>query len=106
MIFAPHVLRVKIKTEPEFDGNGNPVITEKEEWETIGECRCDDNGQAKQISVNGSMIDFNYHVVYEGRDVLPGEEIEVIDDDGNKRGEGTVVKIARCNYFNYSEIWV
>ena len=38
----------------------------------------------KQVSVNGSMIDFSYHIVYEGRDVLPGEEIEVIDHNGNK----------------------
>ena len=106
MYFAPHILQVKVNKEPEFDDLGNPVINDNNEWEEIGPCSCYDNGQMKQVSVNGSMIDFSYHIVYEGRAVLPGEEIEVIDHNGNKRGDGKVIKIARCNYFNYSEIWV
>ena len=106
MYYAPHILKAKVYKEPEYDENGNPIIVENDEWEEIGRCRCDDNGQMKQVSVNGSMVDFSYHIVYEGKDVLPGKEVIAIDGDGNARGAGKVIKIARCNYLNYSEIWV
>lgn len=106
MYFAPHILKAKVEKGPEFDDLGNPVINDNNEWEKIGPCRCDDNGQMKQVSVNGSMTDFSYHIVYEGKDVLPGVEVAVFDSNGDIRGHGKVIKIARCNYFNYSEIWV
>lgn len=106
MMFAPHILKAKVYNEPEYDENGNPIIVDNDEWEEIGRCRCDDNGQMKQVSVNGSMVDFSYHIVYEGKDVLPGKEVIVLDKNGKARGAGKVIKIARCNYLNYSEIWV
>lgn len=104
MIFAPHRLMVKVVSGPSFDEDMNP-IPPKEDWKDFGSCRCDDNGVMKQISVNGVMYDYNYHVVYEGERIKAGTEVKVFDG-GEIRAEGTVVKSAKCNYFNYYEIWL
>lgn len=106
MYYAPHILKAKVYKELEYDENGNPIMEKNDEWEKIGPCRCDDNGQMKQVSVNGSMVDFSYHIVYEGKDVLPDMEVIVTDSSGGVRGAGKVIKINRCNYLKYSEIWV
>lgn len=104
MIFSPHILQIKVVAGPSFDEDMNP-IPGGESWKEIGACRCDDNGVMKQISVNGMMYDYNYHVVYEGERIKAGTEVKVLDGD-EIRAEGTAVKSAKCNYFNYSEIWL
>ena len=106
MIFAPHILQKKVVTGGSLV-NGNPV-TGTEEWVEIGDCRCDDNDARTQISVNGVLHDYNYHVVYEGEKLPIGTEIRCVDKvDGSIRGEGKVIKPKKCNYFApKAEIWV
>lgn len=107
MNYTPHTLQVKVENQPARDEFGNPIFSDEPfTWKTIGECRCDDNGQMKQISVNGTMFDFSYHVVYEGKIITPGTEIRVFDEVGRTRGFGKVSKSAKCNFLPYSELWV
>lgn len=105
MMFAPHILQVKIVPSPAFDADMNPIPGQAE-WKEIGPCRCDDNGATKQISVNGVVRDYNYHIVYEGDRIEAGTKVRVIEESGDIRAEGEVIKPKRCNYFSYSEIWL
>lgn len=104
MIFAPHRLFVKVVSPTLFDEDMNPIPL-KENWVDFGACRCDDNGAMKQISVNGVMHDYNYHVVYEGEKIKIDTEVRIFDGE-SIRGEGKVIKPAKSNYFNYAEIWL
>lgn len=104
MIFAPHRLFVKVVSGPSFDEDMNP-IPPKEDWNDLGPCRCDDNGVVKQISVNGVMYDYNYHVVYEGEKIKAGTEVKIMDGE-DVRAEGKVIKPNKSNYFKYAEIWL
>lgn len=104
MIFSPHKLLVKVVSGPSFDEDMNP-IPPKEDWKDFGSCRCDDNGAMKQVSVNGVLHDYNYHVVYEGEKIKMGTEVRVLDSE-SIRGEGKVIKPSKSNYFNYAEIWL
>ena len=88
MIFAPHRLMVKVVSGPSFDEDMNP-LPPKEDWKDFGSCRCDDNGVMKQISVNGVMYDYNYHVVYEGGILNAGTEVRILDGE-SVRTEGKV----------------
>lgn len=107
MIYAPHTLQVKVENKPTEDEFGNPIFPDDPfTWKTIGPCRCDDNGQMKQISVNGTMFDFSYHVVYESERITPGADVQVLDELGEVRGSGKVSKSAKCNFLPYSELWV
>ena len=104
MIFAPHRLMVKVVSGPSFDEDMNP-LPPKEDWKDFGSCRCDDNGVMKQISVNGVMYDYNYHVVYEGGILNAGTEVRILDGE-SVRAEGKVIKSGKSNYFKYAEIWL
>ena len=104
MEFAPHILQ-KQTTELLLDENRNPDVN-KNDWETVGACRCDDNGQHEKVSVNGVFHDYKYHVVYVGEKISIGTAIKVLDESGNIRGEGEVIKTSKCNFFDYSEIWM
>jgi hypothetical protein len=103
VIFSPHILQKKAGAGELV--NGNPVPGSNE-WETVGECRCDDNGQQIKVSVNGMLYDYSYHVVYEGEKLPVGADVRVLNEDGGTRGEGSVVKSGECNYLDYSEIWM
>ena len=44
MIFAPHILQVKVITPMAKDEFGRPIPgTGGEYWQEVGKCRCDDN---------------------------------------------------------------
>ena len=104
MNYAPHILQKKTRVETIFDEDGNPIISGGD-WVVIGECRCDDNGQMKQIGINGQVFIFSYHVVYEGDNLTPGTEVRCLDGK-EVRGEGTVLKSTKCNRLNYAELWM
>lgn len=103
MIFAPHKLYVAVAPKDLVDENGDPV-TQSEEWVELGDCRCDDNDTMKKVSVNGEWFDYRYHVVYEGVKILAGTKVRI--ERNGERIEGVVRKPAKCNYFNYSQIWI
>lgn len=107
MIYSPHRLFVKVENKPTEDEFGNPIFPyEPFTWVERGRCRCDDNGQMKQISVNGAMFDFSYHVVYTGERIANGTDVKVLDEAGELRGSGKVKKSGKCNYLQYSEVWM
>ncbi|MCM0314264.1 hypothetical protein [Bacteroides fragilis] len=106
MIFAPHILYVRLDSKVEYDKDGNPITLQDETWKEVGECRCDDNGTARQISVGGQLFDFSYHIVYTGGNIAPDTEVKVLDDDGAIRGKGIVKRCSVNNYLNYSQIWI
>ena len=106
MIYTPHILQVKVVTEPEKDTFGRPIpVTGGENWQNVCGCRCDDNTTKEFTSENGTVYRPNYHVVCEKEISLKaGDEIRCMDGD-TVRGQGTVYTVKRTNYFNYSEIW-
>ena len=98
MIFAPHILQVKVITPMDKDEFGRPIPgTGGEYWQKVCKCRCDDNS---------SVYRPNYHVVCEKRiTVKAGDEVRCMDGDG-VRGQGEVYTVKSTNYFNYSELWM
>ena len=81
MIFAPHILQVKVITPMDKDEFGRPIPgTGGESWQEVCKCRCDDVSAEKKVSINGALYDFKYKVVFDkpskveaGADVLcPG----------------------------------
>lgn len=68
MIFAPHILQVKVITPMDKDEFGRPIPgTGGEYWQEVCKCRCDDNTTKEFSSDNGSVYRPNYHVVCEKR---------------------------------------
>lgn len=107
MIFAPHILQVKVLTPEDRDEFGRPIPdTGGEEWRTLCHCRCDDNTTKEFSSVNGEVYRPNYHVVCEMRvEINAGAEVRCLD--GNSvRGEGKVYITKDANYFNNTELWL
>lgn len=108
MIFAPHILQVKVITPMETDEFGRPIPgTGGESWQDVCRCRCDDNSTKEFKSENGSVYRPNYHVVYSGPiHVMAGCIIRCVDLEDNVRGEGEVYTVKRLNMLNYSELWM
>lgn len=107
MIFAPHILQVKVITEMERDEFGRPIPgTGGGSWKDVCKCRCDDNTTKEFKSANGEVYRPNYHVVCEKRiTVKAGDEVRCIDGE-NVRGQGEIYTVKSTNYFNYSELWM
>lgn len=107
MIFAPHILQIKIVSSLFFDEDMNP-IRGKEEWKEIGVCRCDDISAEKKISISGSLDDFKYKVVYDKsvKALTTGTEVRCLNPDGSIRGEGIVKSPVEINYLPYRIIWL
>jgi len=105
MNYTPHILKVCHPGQSSKNDEG--VITPGvPTWETIGGCRCDDNGGLKQVGINGQAYTYNYHIVYEGTKIPIGTKVRVFEADSTIRGEGEVIKSSKCNFLNYSEIWL
>lgn len=107
MIFAPHILQVKVITPMEEDEFGRPIPgTGGESWKDVCRCRCDDNSTQKFEDVNGQLYIPKYHIVCDGRISLKaGDYIRCLDGD-SMRGEGEVYRAKVINSLNYSELWV
>ena len=107
MIFAPHILQVKVTTPMETDEFGRPIPgTGGESWQDVCRCRCDDNSTKEFTSENGDVYRPNYHVVCEKKISLKaGDEVRCMDGE-NIRGTGEVYMVKNTNYFGYSEIWM
>lgn len=107
MIFAPHILQVKVATPMETDEFGRPIPdTGVESWQDVCRCRCDDNSTKEFTSENGEVYRPNYHVVCEKNISLKaGDEVRCMDGE-NIRGAGEVYMVKNTNYFGYSEIWM
>lgn len=103
MIYSPHILQVKRTTTGE-DEWGNPLPSSSS-WETIGECRCDDNSTKEFRGDNGHVYRPNFHVVGENLNVKPGEEVRCMSGDVI-RGEGVVYTVKQSNYLEYTELWM
>lgn len=108
---APHILRKKIIINPDNDELGRPIPgTGKEDWIDVAECFCHDNSQMEKISVNGRMIDFSFHVVYDGEVILPDTDVECIDKISTRIvGCGKVIKKATCysdEFKDRQDIWL
>ena len=98
---APHILQVMTVTPPEKDEYGRPIHgTGGESWNDLTECFCHDNSQMQEVSVNGKLWVYSYHVVYEGKKLALGIMVKCVDKETQEVvGEGKVIKNAEC----YSE---
>ena len=105
MIFAPHILQVKVITEMERDEFGRPIPgTGGESWQEVCKCRCDDNTTKEFKSANGEVYRPNYHVVCDKRiTVKDGDEVRCMDGE-NVRGQGVAYTVKSTYYFKYSEL--
>lgn len=106
MIFAPHILQIKVISPMEEDEFGRPIPgTGGESWRELCQCRCDDNTTKEFVSENGMVYRPAYHIVCEGKvSVSPGDEIRC--KNGEDMRGGKVYMVKRTNYFGYTEIWV
>lgn len=101
MIFAPHILQVKVITPMEKDEFGRPIPgTGGESWQDVCKCRCDDVSAEKKVSINGVLYDFKYKVVFDKPSkVEVGTEVRCLNADGSIRGEGVAKSPLETNYF-------
>ncbi|MFV0587479.1 hypothetical protein [Bacteroides reticulotermitis] len=112
MIFAPHILQLKVVIPAQNDADGNPIPNSaSERWDTIADCKCYDKSADKVIAVNGAIYDYKYRVVYDSDDfdLIPaGSYVRCLDDSGNVRGEGVVKDPMKCDHpiLNYAQIWL
>ena len=98
MIFAPHILQVKVTKPMDKDDFGRPIPgTGGESWQEVCKCRCDDVSAEKKVSINGVLYDFKYKVVFD-------KPTKVVD--GSIRGEGIAKSPLETNYFSYRVIWL
>lgn len=95
---APHILSIKSVTPLERDEFGRPIPgTGTETWEELTECFCHDNSQQEELSVNGKLWVYSYHIVYEGEKIALDTEVKCLDKTTNKVvGNGLVIKNAEC----------
>lgn len=108
MIFAPHILQVKVITPMAKDEFGRPIPgTGGEYWQEVCKCRCDDVSAEKKVSINGALYDFKYKVVFDKPSkVEAGAEVRCLNTDGSIRGEGVAKSPLETNYFSYRVIWL
>ncbi|MEL5895925.1 hypothetical protein AAE250_20815 [Bacteroides sp. GD17] len=95
---APHILVIRTVTPLEKDEFGRPIPgTGGESWDELTECFCHDNSQTKEVSINGVLWVYSYHVVYEGEKIALGTKVRCLDKiTGKTVGEGEVKKNAEC----------
>lgn len=107
MIFAPHILQIKVISPMDKDEFGRPIPgTGGEGWQDVCKCRCDDNTTKEFSSDNGAVYRPAYHVVCEKRiTVKAGYEVRCMDGEA-VRGQGEVYTVKNINYFNNSELWM
>ena len=92
---APHILTVREVTE-ELNEYGD-VSSEVERWDVVTECFCHDNSQMQQVTVNGKLWTYSYHVVYEGSKIPLGKMVRCVSGCGcHEVGRGIVRKNAEC----------
>ena len=96
MIFAPHILQVKVITPMDKDEFGRPIPgTGGESWQEVCKCRCDDVSAEKKVSINGALYDFKYKVVFDKPSkVEAGAEIRCLNVDGSIRADRAKETIA------------
>lgn len=105
MYYSPHTLLKRMDSTPSYDEKGNPIFNEGD-YETLGECRCDDANVSEMTDENGRVYRPSYKIVTEKPiDISYGDFIKVMDGD-NIRGEGKVRNISRCNWYKYVVLWV
>lgn len=107
MIFTPHILQRKIVAHPITDEFGRVIDSDSStDWETVCNCRCDDNTTTEFRSDNGDVYRPQYHVVCSGKhDLKAGEYVQCIEGD-SVRGEGEIVRVLKTNYFNFTEVYL
>ena len=96
---APHILQVRTVTPPENDEYRRPIPgTGGESWDELIECFCHDNSQMQEVSVNGKLWVYSYHVVYEGAKLALDTTVNCLDKETKKVvGYGKVIKNAECH---------
>lgn len=95
---APHKLMVRTVKPFLNDEFGRPVPgTGGESWDELTECFCHDNSQVKEVSINGQLWVYSYHVVYEGKKIALDTRVQCLDKvTGVLVGAGEVKKNAEC----------
>lgn len=107
MYYAPHTYRFRHPETLGMDEFGRPVKTGETEWIEGGDCRCDDNSVQEFTDDNGRVYRPAYKVVVDRwTEIEAGDTIEVYTKEGMLRGQGKVYNVIRCNYLNYSTVWV
>ena len=108
MYYSPHILQVKMDTPPATDKYGRVIALDNSvRWQTICQCRCDDNTTTEFKSDNGRVFRPKYHIVCDGNvRVEVGDAIRCLNDDGTVRCVGNVYLKKQPNYYKYTEIWV
>ena len=106
MFFTPHILQILVKGDVYEDSKGNAIPTPNE-WKCIGECRCDDAGNATLYGTDGTAYNPKFKIVTDKSFILEkGSHIRALREDGNIRGQGVVDRVTENNYLNYQTVWV
>jgi hypothetical protein len=104
-MYAPHILYKKVTTVER--NNYGELVSSKDTWQEVGECRCDDNTTQRFTTDNGSVYVPKYHIVLDKSDVKAGDYVKAVDKETKEvRGEGKVFNAPKCNYLEYMSVYV
>lgn len=107
MLYAPHILQVKVITPPDKDEYNQSIPgTGGESWQDVCRCRCDDNTTKEFTSDNGHAYRPDFHVVCERNTGICAGDFVRCTDGGKVRGQGKVYMVKNTNYLGYSELWM
>lgn len=108
---TPHILQKRVVADVKNDEYGRPIPNiGGKMWINVAECFSHDNGQNEKISVNGRMVEYDYHIVYEGEHLPINTEIRCIDKVTEKEvSVGVIIKKSTCysnDFKGRQEIWM
>lgn len=107
MLYAPHILQLKVVTPPEKDEYNRPVEgTGGESWQTVCKCKCYDDATQELVSPNADVYHSRYRIVCEPKPLLKeGDEVRVLKD-GNIRACGIIGRCSYNDYLPYNQYWL
>ena len=105
MYYAPHSLYKKVTMT--IRDALNRITSSSEEWQYVGDYRCDDNTTQKFEDENGRVYIPKYKIVCDRHDIGFHDEVQCrVKGTDEVRGGGRVLNKPTCNYLNYMTLYV
>lgn len=102
MIYSPHTLYVRRLTETRDAFNRASV---EEDWEEVGPCRCDDNGDRIVSVENSKEYVPKYHIVTPRTTMISNGDFVRVYAGDELRGEGKADRVRVLNYLDYTDFY-
>lgn len=103
----PYTLKVLRETESQYDENTGEFTPATSEWIEVSKCRDEGNGGGNKIVTTDGQVYVYGGVIYLPKNcpaIGKGENIQVVDADGNIRMKGATVQFRKEQM--HARLWV